>query len=148
MPAGGTLRVVFDTVVFVRALINPRGMWGRLVFEHHQDYHLFLSAPVTREILDVVGRPAIARKFRSLRGFDLTRVLQILEHADHVEVAHIPPVTRDPKDDKFLATARAAAAEYLVTEDQDLLVLEQHEGVRIVDAATFLAILNQGREAS
>ena len=138
------LRFVFDTVVFVRALINPRSMWGRLVFEHHQDYRLFLSRPVVQEILDVMGRPAIARKFRSLQGLDLTRVLQILEQADHVELANVPPITRDPDDDKFLATAQAAAATYLVTEDQDLLVLEGYEGVRIIDAATFLSILEPG----
>jgi predicted nucleic acid-binding protein len=73
--------VVFDTVIFVRALINPHGLWGRLLFEHYQRYRLFLSPPVLREILDVTRRPAVTRKFRSLEGLDFARVLQILAHA-------------------------------------------------------------------
>jgi len=45
------------------------------------------------------------------------------------------------KDDIFLVAAAAAHADYLVSEDNDLLVLGEYAGVRIVDAATFLAIL-------
>ena len=48
---------------------------------------------------------------------------------------------RDPKDDKFLATCLAAGADYLVSEDDDLLVLGEHAGTRILDAKAFLAIL-------
>jgi predicted nucleic acid-binding protein len=53
-------------------------------------------------------------------------------------------MARDPKDDKFLATAKAVAADYLVSEDEDLLVLEEYEGTRIVNAAAFLRILESG----
>jgi predicted nucleic acid-binding protein len=51
-------------------------------------------------------------------------------------VADIPQVTRDPKDDKFLATATAGEAGYLVSEDPDLLDLRasrnQDRGCRYV----------------
>jgi predicted nucleic acid-binding protein len=53
----------------------------------------------------------------------------------------VAAVSRDPKDDVFLATAKAGHATYLVTEDNDLLVLGSYEGTRIVDAATFLRLL-------
>ena len=52
-------------------------------------------------------------------------------------------MSRDPKDDKFLATAVRAGADYLVSEDQDLLVLGEHEGVEIVDAVTFLRLIER-----
>jgi putative PIN family toxin of toxin-antitoxin system len=136
-------RVVFDTVVFVRALINPQGLWGRLVFEQYQGYRLILSQPVVQEVLEVLHRPEVVRKLRSIQGMDLGRVLEILGQAEMVEVATIPTVSRDPKDDKFLATARAAAADYLVTEDQDLLVLQEYGGTKIVSASAFLAILER-----
>ncbi len=135
------MKVVFDTVVFVRSLINPYSMWGSAVFRHADYYTLFLSRPILEEILDVLRRPELTRKFRSLEQMDTARVIEILGQARVVEVAEMPRASRDPKDDKFLATARAAGAEYLVSEDQDLLVLGEYEGVKIVDTLAFLRVL-------
>lgn len=137
------MKVVFDTVVFVRSLINPHSAWGRAVFQHADSYRLFLSRPILAEILDVLGRPELTRKSRSLRETDMTRVLAVLGQAEVVEVPSVPRVSRDLKDDKFLATARAAGGAYLVSEDEDLLVLEEYEGVKIVNTKTFLRILEQ-----
>ncbi|HLJ68344.1 MAG TPA: hypothetical protein VKX16_13385 [Chloroflexota bacterium] len=47
------MRVVLDTVVFVRALINPYGMWGKLLFASADSYELVLSEPIIREGLEV-----------------------------------------------------------------------------------------------
>jgi predicted nucleic acid-binding protein len=57
----------------------------------------------------------------------------------------VPPVSRDPQDDKFLACARSAEAEYLVTEDKDLLVLEEYESTRVCQPAEFIALLEAKR---
>jgi uncharacterized protein len=62
-----------------------------------------------------------------------------------VEPPETPPVSRDPKDDKFLACARFAAADYLVTEDKDLLVLNTYTGTRICQPAEFIALLEESR---
>ncbi|HEX5415280.1 MAG TPA: putative toxin-antitoxin system toxin component, PIN family [Chloroflexota bacterium] len=67
-------------------------------------------------------------------------MLDIIVGAEVVDIPAILPVSRDPKDDKFLATALAAAADYLVSEDADLLVLCEYGGIPIVDARTFLNI--------
>ena len=137
------LRVVFDTVVFVRALINPHGLWGRLIFGHSEDYHLILSQPVIEEILEVIDRPVLKSKYRLLEVGGIQSVLDIITQAEVVEASNVPHVSRDPKDDKFLATARAAEANYLVSEDTDLLDLREHEGIAIVDARTFIEILEE-----
>jgi hypothetical protein len=138
------MKVVFDTVVFVRSLINPHSLWGRAVFHHADSYRLFLSRPILAEILDVLTRPELTRKFRGLQSTDMARVIDILGQAEVVEVTTTTRASRDPKDDKFLATAQEAGAAYLVSEDADLLVLGAYEGVRVVDTATFLRILEQG----
>jgi uncharacterized protein len=135
------MNVVFDTVVFVRSLINPYGRWGRAVFDRADSYTLFLSRPILSEIMDVLTRPELTRKFRGLQGMEIARIISILGQARVVDAAYARAVSRDPKDDIFLATAVAAGAEYLVSEDQDLLVLREYEGVRIVDTLTFLRIL-------
>ena len=138
--------VVFDTVVFVRGLLNPRNRAGQLLFERAGDYILVLSPPIIQEILEVLARPEITRKFRAVEGIDMRRVIDLLAQAEIVEFDPTPAISRDPKDDKFLATAHAGNVEYLVSEDRDLLDLTAYEGVKIIDTATFLVILSGDQE--
>jgi uncharacterized protein len=141
------LRVVFDTVVFVRALLNLRSVCGRLVFAHQDQYQLYLSTPVVIEIMQVLSRDELVTKLERRRTTYLEAITGLLDSfrlAQAVEIPTIPPTSRDLKDDKFLATALAAGADYLVSEDQDLLVLGEYEGIKIVNAATFLGVLESG----
>ena len=50
-------------------------------------------------------------------------------------------VSRDAKDDMFLATAIAGQADYLVSEDEDLLIIGKYQGVKIVNCRQFADIL-------
>jgi uncharacterized protein len=136
--------VVIDTVVFVRSLLNPYSAPGRLIFAHAQEYRLILSAPIVREILEVLKRPEITRKIRFVAGMDTRRVLDLLSQAELVELSDIPAVSRDPNDDKFIATAVLGGAEYIVSEDRDLLDIGEYQGIKIIDVATFLKILTEG----
>ena len=47
-------------------------------------------------------------------------------------------VSRDSDDDAILACAIAAKAQYLVTGDNDLLVLDRYDDVQILTVAAFL----------
>lgn len=134
-------KVIFDTVVFVRSLLNPQSFWGRLVFKHTSDYRLIVSPQILVEILEVLQRPELTAKFPVLQGRDIKTILQIIGQAEVVEVSNIPSVSRDPKDDKFIATALKAKAHYLVSADLDLLDLKAYAGVKIIDAETFLKLL-------
>ena len=137
-------RVVFDTVIFVRALLDPHSFSGRLIFKYFKHYRLFLSPSLVEEILEVLGRQEIISRFH-LREVDypkaLARLLKAMARAEIIEIDEITAVSRDPKDDKFLATAKAANADYLITEDEDLLVLKVYAGVKIINTATFLDII-------
>jgi putative PIN family toxin of toxin-antitoxin system len=132
---------VFDTVVFVRALLNPLNRAGKLVFERSDEYTLVLSPPIIQEILEVLQRPEITRKVRALEGLDILRVIDLLALAEIVELNDVPAISRDPKDDKFLLTAHLGNAAFLVSEDRDLLDLASYQDVRIVDTVQFLGIL-------
>jgi len=50
-------------------------------------------------------------------------------------------VVRDPNDDKIVACALAAGAEYIVTRDKDLLSLGEYEGVAMITPEEFLHVL-------
>ena len=138
-----TLKVVFDTQIYLRAGINPGSVCGRLLAEWTAFYTLYISEGIEKEILDVFTRSKIRKKFPQINDVTLAGIQATFSRAEHVELseADIKPVSRDPKDDMFLACAKAAEADYLVSEDNDLLVLGSYEGTRIVNALEFPAIL-------
>jgi putative PIN family toxin of toxin-antitoxin system len=137
------VKVVFDTVVFVRSLLNPYNFCGRALFQHVERYRLVVSRPVVEEILEVLHREELRSKFRTLARLDLARVIDILGQAEVVEIPVVGGVSRDPKDNKFLATAAAAGAAYLVSQDKDLLDLQEYQGMPILTCEAFLEILGQ-----
>jgi putative PIN family toxin of toxin-antitoxin system len=113
-----------------------------LLFNYADQYKLCLSAPIVEEILNVLRRPELTRKFRGLGSEGVASVLDLIGQAEIVEITHLEPVSRDVKDDKFLATAVGANAGFLVSEDRDLLDIGEYGAIKIVDSATFLDILH------
>ncbi len=135
--------VVFDTMIFVRGFINPHGLWGQLVFQHSDRYHLFLSPELGNEVLAVLARPGLRRKFRVTQE-QVVQLATLFEQAEVVTLGEIPAVVRDPKDDMVMATATVAGADYLVTEDRDMLDdFTEYQGIKVVTAAAFLRILEE-----
>jgi putative PIN family toxin of toxin-antitoxin system len=53
----------------------------------------------------------------------------------------IPAVTRDPKDDYLLAYAVVGEADYLITGDEDLLVLQRVGSVKIIKPSDFADLI-------
>jgi len=56
-------------------------------------------------------------------------------------VLSLPGVTRDPKDDPVVACAVEGEARFIVSGDQNLLVLGAHRGVHVVTPREFLVLL-------
>jgi putative PIN family toxin of toxin-antitoxin system len=135
------LRVVFDTVVCVRALLNPKSRCGRLLFQYFDRYQMLASSATARELLEVIQRPEITRKYKAVAAVEIQKIIDLLAQAEIVEPQSIPALVRDSKDDIFVATALAGRADYLVSEDKDLLVLGNSLGVRIVNAEEFIAFI-------
>lgn len=138
------LKVVLDTVVLVRGLINPYGAWGRLVFDRSADYRLVVSPPLLAECLAVTARPELTRKFRSLPSH-MRDLLDLLPQAGIVTFGDLPTFERDPNDAHVLATALHGAVDYLVSADNDLLDLGACAGIPVLSAPAFLGILERGK---
>jgi putative PIN family toxin of toxin-antitoxin system len=137
------MRVVVDTVIFVRGMINPLSQCGRLVFEYANAYELIVTPDVAFEYLEVLQRPNLVHKFEPGEMHDIRTVLAIIDKATMVVPAQTPDVCRDPGDDKFLAAAVAGGASFIVSEDHDLLVLESYEATQICTAGTFIQLLER-----
>lgn len=137
------LRIVFDTQIFLRALINRNSVCAKISTLPLRDhYTLYVFDKIEAEVREVLNRESVRSKFPKITDEQVEITLHFLrERAERVQVGQIESISRDPKDDIFLACAKAANADYLVSEDNDLLVLGSYEGTRIVNALQFLAIL-------
>jgi putative PIN family toxin of toxin-antitoxin system len=136
------LRVLFDTVVLVRGLINPGSPWGRLLFEQADGYTWIVSPAVVDEYLNVLRRSWLVRKYRDLETRNLAAMLDLIATAVVVQPAAVPAVCRDPEDDTFLAAAKTGNARFIVSEDKDLLAREAHEGIQVITAEVLLKHLD------
>ena len=135
------IRVVIDTQVFLRAAINRKSLPAKIVFDLNIAYQLVISPAIIEEIEDVLNRPKIRAKFSSLTDEIVNSVIRLLKTAESVETPDIPAISRDPKDDIFLACAQASQAQYIISEDKDLLVLNPYRGIQIVDVAEFFELM-------
>ncbi|MBU0606914.1 MAG: putative toxin-antitoxin system toxin component, PIN family [Armatimonadetes bacterium] len=134
--------MVLDTNVLLRAVLRPSGPSGHL-WHRRAELVLCASAETVAEFAEVCSRAALRAKATSLTDAAVEAVVAELRRSVYVEQP--PPVTvcRDPHDDKFIACALAADAQYLVTEDKDLLELDGYEGLRIVPPAEFARLLDE-----
>jgi uncharacterized protein len=134
-------RLVLDTNTLISRMLMPRGTAGRAVDKALAAGVLLASEASLTELADVLSRPKFdryvsreeRRQFLSLLG-GVVRVIHI---------QHRIQACRDPKDDMLLHVALNGEAQFLITGDQDLLVLgtsfRQSHGLHILTPADYLA---------
>jgi putative PIN family toxin of toxin-antitoxin system len=70
--------------------------------------------------------------------------MELLEYLqakmERVAITQFFQVCRDPKDNMVLELAVSGHADYIITGDQDLLILDPFRGIRIMTPDAFLAI--------
>tara|TARA_Y100000588_G_scaffold292029_1_gene311246 strand:+ start:1730 stop:2131 length:402 start_codon:yes stop_codon:yes gene_type:complete len=131
------VRVLLDTNVLVAA-IAADGLCRNLVRVRIQTHTLIFSKRLAREF-----EKTMREKF-GLDANDLPVWTLLKERMEWVQPrALAEPVCRDADDDWVLATAEAGKAEVIVTGDQDLQVLKEHEGVQIMSPRDFLRQLDK-----
>ena len=132
------MRVVFDTNIFISALILPGGRAEQALSRVVEGKdNLILSKPILDELLGV-----LARKFSRDRE-ELARVAVWLgDVAEWVRPARRLSVAEEEADNRILECAIAGRAEVIVTGDKGLLRLGTFEGTRIVTLKEYLSKVN------
>jgi putative PIN family toxin of toxin-antitoxin system len=133
------VRVVIDTNVFVRYLLQPGAATRRLIEDLWLENKLIvISAPeLFQELSQVLDREAIRTYIHSDEGPVLLETLQ--SKAEFLPpLGEIPTYSRDPKDDKSVACAIAAQSAFLISEDRDLLAWGNIGKIQILTPYDFL----------
>ena len=141
-------RALLDTNVLVSGLIGRAGSPPRLLNTWLDGrYILVISLYQVQELNHVPSYPRIAERL-TLSGAELDTILAAMLSQAKVGVAQLelPGVTRDPKDDPVMGAAVLGNVNYLVSGDEDLLVLEECEWAKIVTPREFVEILEPDME--
>lgn len=125
-------RVVLDTNILVRGLLNPLSDSGRILRACEDRRVLVL---VSRELLSeyrfVLHDPSLVDLYPALDPFRvkivLDRLMYIGERVQTIRTRF--NFSRDKKDEKLITLAIAGSASDLVTTDRDLLDLPHNGGI-------------------
>ena len=136
-------RVVADSNVYVSAIIRPEGPPGRVIERFLRDaaFEIVLSPAIVEETLRALTYAKVRKYVRGtvdpqLWFEDLVLLAELVAGDYEMSAASV-----DPDDDKYLTAALEGRATLVVTGDPDLLALEEHQGVRIVNPRAFLGLL-------
>ena len=97
---------------------------------------LIFSTELIEEFIEVVERPKFKKIFASS---DISNLFtDIYLYADFIEVTTSVQICRDKKDNFLLALCQDGNADFLLTGDEDLLILRKFGKTRIMTLAEYL----------
>lgn len=100
------------------------------------EHQVFVSDTILKEV-----SRALRKKFKQPESLVQAQLHAIESRTQLSQVdGTLHGVRRDPKDDHVLELAEKAKADYLISGDQDLLVLRKHKHTRIVSPREFLEL--------
>ena len=139
-PSGDNrLNVVFDANVIISGILF-RGN-ERVIMGYGQADKIVVR--LSRFILEEVSG-VLQRKFHYNPAAAQAQIDALRRWVNMVEPAvAVQGIVRDSNDNPILACCLECAADYLITGDRDLLVLNEFRGTVIVNGATFLRIYGE-----
>lgn len=129
------MRLILDTNLWISFLISSKyEKLDKLLFD--QKCTLLFSRELLEEFITVAERPKLKKYFSNNDLIDLLETID--EVAEFVEVTTEVTECRDPKDNFLLSLAIDGDADFLLTGDHDLLVLERVGDTEIKTISEFL----------
>jgi uncharacterized protein len=140
------IRVVLDTNVLISALLTPGSPPAKILeLALEGRLRIIISPAIIREIGLVLQYPKLKKTLQK-HGLSSLEVEEAIFKI--LRVATITPgrlmvqgISRDPADDAILSCAAAGRADFLVSGDKDLTALDSYEGIRILEPAAFLRLI-------
>ena len=143
------MRVLLDANIFISYLLNPQkiGIFREIMTAAFEGaFTLLLPEALLDEFVNKIPqKPYLAGRIHPEELHQFVSLLHEIGEVIPIIYEEIPAVTRDPKDDYLLAYAVIGAADYLVTGDEDLLVLGRVGALTIIKPRDFVTVLKKLR---
>lgn len=131
-------RVIIDTNVFLTFLITRKASKLDDLLESQMLKFIYCEELLT-ELMAVINRPKLKPFFAEK---DLQKLLAQMKIFGSFSIVKTKVVAcRDPKEDFFLSLAKQTKADYLITINKDLLMLEKFEETKIISMNDFLKMI-------
>jgi uncharacterized protein len=127
---------VFDSNVIVSALLFKQSKPAQAFRMALDRGRILLSRPVLKELNDVLAREKLKPYLFPEEREQF--IIALLKESIFIDIIESIRVCRDPKDDKFLELAVNGKAEFIISGDEDLLILNPFRGIPIIKADEFL----------
>lgn len=148
------LVALLDTNVWVSAFLKPTGPPGQVIDAWGRgDFNVVTSPSQLAEILEVLNRPRLIRRFMYRHDEIETFVRLIAARANIVQISGELKICRDPDDNEILEAAIRGKSQYLVTRDDDLkrdldlIKAARRHRVQVVSVRQFLRRLSRRAKA-
>jgi putative PIN family toxin of toxin-antitoxin system len=128
------VKAVFDTNILIAAFLTEGICAKLLIRARRRDFDMIICDGILQEFKRV-----LKKKFAA-SPHEMSEALTILSAAAQDilgQTNSIVPICRDSDDNLILACAKDAVADYLVTGDEDLLVLKNYEGISTLKSREF-----------
>ena len=128
-------RFVFDTNAIVSAVLLSKSVSRQAFDKGVKEGVMLISAETITELNDVLKREKFNKYISEEERMQF--LTAFVREAKLVEVTEEITECRDPKDNKFLELAVSGKADYIVSGDKDLLVLNPFRGISILPPKEF-----------
>jgi uncharacterized protein len=128
--------VIFDCNVLLECSVFKKRESRKSLEKVKKEGTIITSQKVFEEFRSVILRSKFD-KYLSLES-RLEFILEIETLAKLTSISHVVTICRDPKDDMYLELALSGKADCIVTNDDDLLILNPFENIPIISPKEFL----------
>lgn len=140
MPKKRKITLIVDANWFISACIsrNSRRTLYYKILKKNTHIEVYYSAELLTEFDGVITQRKFSKVItpNQVARFKAFTLLYLQE----VSLGVVPYLSRDPKDDYLLAIAESYQADFLITGDDDLLMLGTYQNTTIVTMGQFLQI--------
>jgi putative PIN family toxin of toxin-antitoxin system len=134
------MKVVLDSNIFISSFFwkgNPRKIFDRVTNGLDE---LYITDKILQEIATVMARKKFDTKTNEIEEYiKIIESYSIKLFPQNV----IEEISRDKDDNKILECAFEGNVDFIITGDEDLLVLKKYKNIRIVKAKEYLDILGK-----
>ena len=132
------MKIVIDTNIFISSFFwqgNPRKVFDRVMNRLDK---LYISDDILKEIFDIMS----GKKF-NIDKYIIDDYIKIIESFS-IKIFHnneIESICRDADDNKILKCGLEGKVDFIITGDNDLLILKEYNNIKIKNAKNYLDLI-------
>jgi len=132
------MKIVIDSNIFISAFFwggKPKEIFDRVLNGFDELY-------ITDEIVNEIKKVMSSNKF-AVNSNDIKDYINIIEKYSKKIVSknNIKSISRDADDDKILQCGIDGNVDYIITGDNDLLILKEYNKIKIIKPKEYLEII-------